>query len=216
MAFKNFELFDGKDTFNGTFNQTPTGGFVVLVDDSGRIEQETFNTKNIKNIGNFLVAFLHSCGYDRPKVKIARKMYEYIEPKQPTTYPHFAEDVYVYDDGETVVRFDSTDTLADVANKLGREMTIDGVFSCINKQPNVVFSRNAAINEILNYNKFSIKDVEKYKLVEVIQKHITKGHTTIPNNIRGNVYNKFGGLYGKYTKDERRGKCASRLFIVIP
>lgn len=216
MAFKNFELFDGKDVLNGTFNQTPIGGFVVLVDDAGNINRETFDAKKIKDVGNFLVTFLHRCGYDKPKVRIGRKTYEYIEPEPPTTYPHLAGDVYVYDDGETVVRFDPTDTLIDVVNKLSNEITVDEMFSHINKRPKIEFSRNDAINDILNYNQFSVEEVEKYKLVQVIQKHITKGHTTIPDDIRGNAYNKYGGMHGTYTKDELRGKYPSRLFIVIP
>lgn len=189
MNIKTFEMMTTQH-FQGMVSFKNTGGYVV-VDHGDSPSTYTFTTTDIKDQGNFLVSFLHSKGYEKPRIELDGQQFEYVTPQQECGYPRTIGYYVVFDDGSRTIKFDDTDNMLDVANHLKNLSVYDFAMNTT-IYTSILYCRNEAINEILNHNQVPIDVVKKYKMVEKLQEKILKGHTHIPDKLSGSKFNYFG------------------------
>lgn len=161
-------------------------GGSVAVDHDGTFQTYKFDAKNVKDEGNFLVAFLHREGYSEPTIRYKRKTYEYVTPTH-TEFPYVAETLTVYTapDG-TVTTFDGNMGLYDISLFSELDVTVEEFLSRTVIKKVYRFSNNTAINEILNFNNVTPEYFEKNPdLVKTINKYITTGSNHIDPKLSG-------------------------------
>lgn len=166
-------------------------GGSVAVDHNGSFQTFKFDAKNVKDEGNFLVAFLHRVGYFEPTIRFKRKTYEYIEPVATSKkFPYVVETQAIYTDPDgTVKSFNGEGRMFDLLLFAELDVTTEEFINRTTIKKVYRFSNNEAINEILNYNNVTPEYVKKNsKLISVINKYITKGHNHIDPNLSGTTW----------------------------
>ena len=171
------------------------GGKVHLFDESGTLgESLEFHSNCISDIGNFLVSFLHGRGYLKPTVIFDGKKYPYIEPNAgKVKYGDVIKEyVLIQDEYGDMIEVEPYDTINLLSDNYP-SITIADIMSG-KKMTQRFYSKNQAINDILNFNQVDPKLVEKYKMIHALHEKVLKGHTTIPVELEGKFLTKYGSL----------------------
>lgn len=156
-------------------------GSKVYLDDGNVYSSEA--TK-VDNVANFLVMLFHYRGYNKPIVVVDGVKSEYEDVQDSNEYTTLDYN------GETH-RFDGDATLGDLAERLGTDASVSEITN-IKATSDYRFTKNEAINKILNYNNFTPEYVKRRGLIEIIHDKVLKGHTTIPDGMSGSVYTLYG------------------------
>lgn len=175
------------------------GGTISVYDDNGKIVNILeFDATDINDLGNFLVSFLHRRGYPKPIITIDGELYHYKEPQQ-VKFGDVVMEAFLYpitDDKDILIP--TTKSLADISDAFP-EMTVDQLVS-LEKRTYRFYSKNFAINQILNYNQVDPEVVKSRKLIKVIHERVLKGHTEIPKELEGKYLNFMGLLRNAKTE----------------
>jgi len=169
------------------------GGKVHLFDESGAFgETLEFHSNRIRDIGNFLVSFLHGRGYIKPTVIFDGKKYPYIEPNFGKVQfgDVIREYVLIQDEYGDMIEVEPYDTINLLSDNYP-SITIADIMSG-KKMTQRFYSKNHAINEILNFNQVDPKLVKKYKMIHTLHEKVLKGHTTIPVELEGKFFTTSG------------------------
>lgn len=188
------------------FNQQ--GGHVVFESFSDTLK---FDTVDIVNKKRFLVVFL---GRHFPNLDCVIFDNITIKFEEPSTEP-FMYEYISYDDGKIKRNFYESISFNDI--ELSDISVFDfAKYSTVKEW--IRFSKNDAINEILNYNDVSLKTVQRGMLVQAMHEGVLRGHTEIPDDIRGTywkVYSVNGRFKGyKVSVKSFKGNGKSNVFKI--
>jgi len=187
--------FEIEDQIAGIMITLNKGGKVHLFDESGTLgETLEFHSNGIRDIGNFLVSFLHGQGYIKPTVIFDGNKYPYIEPNVGKVKFGDVIKEYVlikdeYGDAIEVEPYVSINLLSDDYPRI----TVADIMSG-KHMTRRFYSKNHAINEILNFNQVDPELVKKYKMIHTLHEKVLKGHTTIPRELEGKYLTRYGSL----------------------
>jgi len=187
---------------------TRHGGYVVIED----LTTFKFDSSNIADKNNFLVVFLAKHFENLVSIDFYDAVIKYNPPQKKT----FSYEYLEYDDGVIKKTFyDSTVSHDDIEDA---GISVFDFAKYTQVKVWTKFSKNPAINEILNYNEVTEKAVTCNHLVQAIHQSILKGHTEIPDDIRGTYWKVYGvsGRFKSYQVSEKsfKGNGKSKVFKI--